>query len=138
MYRACHRGQSAISIKFSFGSWNVLSKLNLAPPSVQSHINVLAFYRRVAGMPEKIHLSSLHNQGFRTWVSKVKDIAEIYNFDIDEPIVVISDVKNKLSKFFMEHWESRMQNLGGFPKLDMYKNIKNGFHFETYLDYIST
>ena len=38
----------------------------------------------------------------------------------------------------MEHWWSRMQNVGGFPKLDMYKTIKNGFRFETYLDYIST
>ena len=69
--------------------------------SVQSHINVLTFYRRVAGMPENtivkqvfMALYNLHNQGFRTWVSKVKDIAEKYNFDIDEPTVVISDVKN--------------------------------------------
>ena len=74
--------------------------------------------------------------GYRTWVSKVKDIAEKYNFDIDEPTVVISDVKNKLNNFFVEHWWSRIQNLSRFPKLELYKNIKNGFHFETYLDLV--
>ena len=81
-------------------------------------------------------LYSLHDQGFRTWVSKVKYIAEKYNFDIDEPTVVISDVKNKLSNFFVEHWWSRIQNLSRFPKLELQKNSKNGFHFETYLDLV--
>ena len=102
-----------------------------------------ALYRRVAGMPENtivkqvfMALYNLHNQGFRTWVSKVKDIAEKYNVDIDEPTVVISDVNNKLNNFFMDHWWSRIQNLSRFPKLEWYKNIKHGFHFETYLDLV--
>ena len=79
-------------------------------------------------------LYNLHNQGLRAWVSKVKDIAEKYNFDIDEPTVVNSDGKDKLNTFFVEHWLSRIQNLSRFPKLELYKNIKNGFYFETYLD----
>ena len=36
----------------------------------------------------------------------------------------------------MEHWSSRIQNLSRFPKLELYQNIKNGFHFETYLDLV--
>ena len=76
----------------------------------------MTFYLRVAGMPEDtsvkqlfMALYNLHNHGSRTWVSKVKDIAEKYNFDIDEPTVIISDVENKLNNFFVEHWWSRIQ-----------------------------
>ena len=79
-------------------------------------------------------LYNRHNQGFRTWVSKVKDIAEKYNYAIDEPNVVISDVKNKLNNFFVEHWWSSIQSSSRFSKLELYKNIKKGFHFETYFD----
>ena len=132
-----------LKVKSSTSNDITLGEVGAIPPSVQSHINVLTFYRRVAGMPENtivkqvfMALYNLHNQGFRTWVSKVKDIAEKYNFDIDEPTVVISDVKYKLNNFFVEHWWSRIQNLSRFPKLELYKNIKNGFHFETYLDLV--
>ena len=99
MYGACHRAQIAISIKCSFGFWNVFSKSKLAPvtlgevgaipPGVQSHKNVLTLYRRVAGMSENtivkqvfMALYNLHNQGSQTLVSRV------HNYDIDEPTYV--------------------------------------------------
>ena len=93
-----------------------LGEVGAIPPSVQSHINVLTFYRRVAGIVKQAFMApyNLHNQGFRTWVSKVKDLAEKYNFDIDEPTVVFSDNKNKLNNFFVEHWWSGIQNLSRF------------------------
>ena len=107
MYGVRHRVRIAtwflkciLKVKSSTSNDITLGEVGAIPPSVPSHINVLTLYRRVAGMPENtivkqvfVALYYLHNQGFRTGVSKVKDIAEKYNFDIDEPTVVISDVK---------------------------------------------
>ena len=115
-----------LKVKTSTSNDITLGEVGAIPLSVQSHINVLTFYRKLAGMPENtivkqvfVALYNLHNQGFRTWVSKVKDIAEKYNYDIDEPTVVISDVKNKLNNFVVEHWWSRIQNSSRFTKLEL-------------------
>ena len=36
----------------------------------------------------------------------------------------------------MEFWFSRIQNIDNKPKLELYKNIKNGFEFESYLQLV--
>ena len=132
-----------LKVKTSTSNDITLGEVGAIPTSVQSHINVLTFYRKVAGMPDSaivkqvfMTLYNFYNQGFRTWVSNVKNIAEKYNCDTNEPTAVVSDVKNKLNNFFVEHWWSRIQNSSRFPNLELYKNIKNDFHFETYLDLI--
>ena len=54
-------------------------------------MNALTFYRRLADMPENTivkqaftTLRTLHIQGFRTWVSGVREIAQQFGYDINE------------------------------------------------------
>ena len=60
------------------------------PSSVYCHINVLCYYHRVLMMSEnKITksifngLHKLHRQGFPTWISRICELAEHYDIDLE-------------------------------------------------------
>ena len=81
-------------------------------------------------------LRNLHNQGFRTWVSKVREIAQKYGCDIDQPDLHTNDIKMTIKEKFVEGWRSRLRNSNRHPKLELYKELKSDFHFEPYLDLV--
>ena len=74
-----------LKVKISTSNDIILGEFGAMPTSVQSYINVLILYGRLAEMPGNTiikqvftALRNLHNQGFRTWVSKVREIAQQY------------------------------------------------------------
>ena len=102
----------------------ILGEFVAVPPSVQIHINVLTLYRRLAEMPGNTiikqvftALRNLHNQGSRTWVSKVREIAQQYGCDIDQPDMNTNDIKMTIKQKFVEGWHSRLRNSNRHPKL---------------------
>ena len=157
MYGVCHQTQIVIiydkvflwflkcilKVKISTSNDIILGEFGAVPPSIQSHINVLTFYRRLAEMPGNTiikqvftALHNLHNQGFRTWVSKVREIAQQYGCGFDQPDLHTNDIKMTIKEKFMEGWRSRLRNSNRHPKLELYKELKSDFHFEPYLDLV--
>ena len=81
-------------------------------------------------------LRNLHNQGFRTWVSKAREIAQKYGCDINQPDLHTNDIKMTIEEKFVEGWRPRLQNSNRHPKVELYKELKSEFHFEPYLDLV--
>ena len=158
MYGVCHQTQIVIiydkvflwflkcilKVKISTSNDIILGEFGAVPPSIQYHINVLTFYRRLAEMPGNTiikqvftALHNLHNQGFRTWVSKVREIAQQYGCGFDQPDLHTNDIKMTIKEKFMEGWRSRLRNSNRHPKLELYKELKSDFHFEPYVDLVT-
>ena len=77
----------------------------------------------------------LHEQGFTTWVSKVWDIANKYEINLDNiNLPFRNTIKQLVTEHFKNHWKSSIVDIASNPILRTYKLFKTDFKFETYLD----
>ena len=65
-------------------------ELGFFPPSLHAQIKALCYYKRLYHLPRHRlakrafdSLMSLHDQGFNTWIGKVKKQSQELNIDID-------------------------------------------------------
>ena len=79
----------------------------------------------------------LHEQGFTTWVSKVWDIANKYEINLDNiNLPFRNTIKQLVTEYFNNHWKYSIVDITSNPILRTYKLFKTDFKFETYLDVV--
>ena len=81
---------------------------------------------------------SLHNQGFNTWIGKVKELSRNVNIDIDntDPGTFKELCKKILKDNFIEKWNARLNN-GVSSILRTYATFKQTFEMEFYLENVN-
>ena len=122
---------------------NILSgECGVYPPSIHCHSNVLIYFNRVSHMPNDCMmrkaynaLFQLHSQGFRTWVSRVCELAEYYG--IRDILFDRENFKQKcklaIRQRYQNNWLHNINNTEEHPVLRTYKTIKTEFKLEPYL-----
>ena len=79
----------------------------------------------------------LHEQGFTTWVSKVWDLANKYEINLENINLPFRNaLKQLVTEHFKNHWKSSIVDIASNPILRTYKLFKTDFKFETYLDVV--
>ena len=79
----------------------------------------------------------LYEQGFTTWVSKVWDIANKYEVNMDNiHLPFWNTIKHLVTEHFKNHWKSSIVDIASNLILCTYKLFKTDFKFETYLDVV--
>ena len=77
--------------------------------------------------------NALHGQGLSTLITKVYDLVQVY--DIDMNMCVAQQNNSKRTTYvFVENWHT---DLHGKPLLRSYRLYKHEFSSECYLDYIN-
>ena len=83
---------------------------------------------------EALHL---HEQGFKTWVSNVWEIANKYHLNIETKTSSFRHtVKNQINEHFMNCWKISVADIAMNPILRTYNLFKPDFKFETYLEVV--
>ena len=79
----------------------------------------------------------LHEHGFTTWVSKVLDIANKYEINLDNiNLPSRNAIKQLVTEHFKNHWKSSIVHIASNHILRTYKLFITDFKFETYLDVV--
>ena len=111
--------KSVLGVKSSTSTITVYGQLGFFPPSRVAHTTVLFYYKRLCQMsPNKLARRafecqmSLHNQGFSTWIGKVKELSRNLNIDIDnvDPGTVKELGKKALTDNFIEKWKANLND----------------------------
>ena len=104
-----------LKVRISNNDDMIHGEFGAVPPSVKSNITVSTFKRKLADISENkipkllfTTLRILHNQSFRSWVSKVQDMSHQYVYDIDEPNLHTNDIKMIILEKLVESWCSRL------------------------------
>ena len=133
--------KSTLGVKTSTSNHIMLGELGIIPPTVKCHIKILCYYDRLRSLPDDMLVKraynealKLHEQGFTTWVSKVWDIANKYEINLDNinwPFW--NTIKQLVTEHFKNHWKSSIVDIAFNPILRTYKLFKTDFKIETYL-----
>ena len=76
----------------------------------------------------------LHEQGFTTRVSKVWDIANKYEINLDNINLPFRNaIKQLVTEYFKSHWKSSIVDIASNTIFRTYKLFKTDFKFQTYL-----
>ena len=137
--------KSVLGVKSSTSTIAVYEELGFFPPSLVAHTRVLCYYKRL------LHMSShklarrafesqmsLHNQGFNTWIGKVKELSWNINIDIDnaDPGTFKELCKKILKDKFIEKWNTSLNN-GASSILRTYATFKQTFEMGFYLENVN-
>jgi len=114
------------------------------PPSATCTVSVISFMNRLVHLPDNAlvkrvynELNSLHLHGFRTWVTTVRELVLQYNLDINlDPKVFKLKCKFVVNNSFKDKWTDELNNIQKNPILRTYRQFKNEFQMEPYLDLV--
>ena len=124
----------------------VVGECGQIPPSVSGHIKAICYLNRLQNLtPNMIvkqtysELSRLHNCGFSTWVTKVFDLAQKYDIDLNtnRGFKLKQYCKNKVINHYKNYWWSELQNVEKNPILKNYNMYKLEFGMEKYIDLVT-
>ena len=77
----------------------------------------------------------LYEQGFTTWVSRVWDIANKYEINLDNTNLPFRNtIKQLVTEHFKNHRKSSIVDIASNPIFRTFKQFKTYFKFEIYLD----
>ncbi len=131
----------------------VYGEYGIFPLEVRLQANVIKFLHRIVNMPQTSparwmynDLFSLHNCGFKTWVTKALDIFQ----DIESSLSLTFEkfveldcrkMKTTIKKLLLDKyhtlWLNSISNQDENPKLRSYKLFKTEFCFEPYLNLVN-
>ena len=122
----------------------VWGELGYVPPSIKCHIKLLHYHDRLRNLPDSMLVKRaynealhLHEQGFKTWVSNVWEIANKYQLNIETKTSSFRHtVKNQINEHFMNYWKTSVADIAMNPILGTYNLFKPDFKFETYLEVV--
>ena len=136
-----------LKVKTSTCNIIAMGEVGILPPSVTCHMNVLNYYDRLVRMPDSRlakqvfnQLSYLHDNGFETWVGRVRELALNYGIDLRQNGLNRDFKKLCLEKIhlkFNSNWFSELQDIQKNPLLRTYCLFKTKFCREPYLDIIT-
>ena len=132
-----------ISLKFVLRSL-IDNELGYVPPSIKCQIKLLHYYDRLRNLPDSMLVKRaynealhLHEQGFKIWVSNVREIANKYQLNIETKTSSFRHtVKNQINEHFMNYWKTSVADIAMNPILRTYNLFKPVFKFETYLEVV--
>ena len=113
------------------------------PLSVFCHINVLCYSHQLLTMPGEIivksvfhTLDTLRCHGFKTWVTKSYELAQICDIDMNACAALTANLFKSLrtertKSVFVQNWHNELYDK---PLLRSYRLYKNEFNSECYLD----
>ena len=111
------------------------------PPSVMCTNNTPCFFNRLNFMDDDslvkqvyIELQRLTEQGFYTWVSYLRKIADSYQLNAYvDPNKFRHESKTKVRSRFVDQWTADMNDTNSYPILRTYRHIKVSFRTEPYI-----
>ena len=132
--------KSILGVKPSTSNYIVWGELGYVPPSIK----LLHFYDRFRHLPDIMLVKRAYNealhlleQGFKTWVSNVWEIANKYQLDIETQTSSFRHaVKNDINEHFVNYWTTSVAVVAMNPILRTYNSFKPGFKFETSLEVV--
>ena len=131
-----------LGVKRSTSNHIMWGELGIKPHCVKCHINILSYHDRLRSLPDDMLVKraynealKLHEQGFTTWVSKVWDIANKYEINLENINLPFRNaIKQLVTQHFKKHWKSSIVDIVSNPILRTYKLFKTDSKYETYLD----
>ena len=138
--------KNVLKVKPTTSSVMVFGELGCLPPSTTCHINVFRYYNRLHNLPNTMvlkqafnTLSNLTEQGFPTWITKVRELARKYNLDLHSvnSKTFHRTCKQHILNFFIENWNAELCNMNKNPILRTYTLFKSNFGFENYLQNVN-
>ena len=128
-----------LNVKATTSNLIVLGECGVLPPSVQCHVKVLTYYKRLQHLSESTvvkkvfdELCRLRDMGFNTWTGKVCELAE--NCDVDQFKKIC---KFNTSSQFKSTWYSNIHNFTDNPLLRTYQQFKTTYEMEPYLQVVA-
>ncbi len=129
----------------------IYGEYGIYPIGVRLKSNVIKFLHRLENMSESMpakwvynDLQSLHNCGFRTWVTKAMETfheldgtCSFKNFIALDCRKMKQTVKKSLSLKYQNLWLDSINDEDSNPKLRSYKIFKMEFGFEPYLNLVN-
>ena len=114
------------------------------PLSVWSHVNVLTYHTRLYNLLDTTvvqqvynELSKLSNCGFATWVSRVRDLANMHSvelYNVGYLKTYKACCKSAVVSNFKQNWQAKLHDLNKYPIMRTYSLFKFDFECETYLN----
>ena len=135
-----------LRIKATTSNIMVMGECGKIPPSVLCKINTLKYFLRARNLPSTnlvnkafCELQRLHSLGFRTWYSRVCELASTCNVDITIPNTKgnQTSIKQAVKAYYTNEWYTSLNNTEANPILRTYKQIKNDYSLEPYLDKVN-
>ena len=132
-----------LKVKKTTSSYITIGEFGIIPPSILAEINVILFCIRVQSMSDDkivkkvfLILKTLHTCGFQTWYSKVCELAQKYDINL-ETLRHCEDtkqlVKKQIKSAYVDQWYLEIANTDKNPILSFYKKIKENFNIEAFL-----
>ena len=122
----------------------VYGEFGQIPLSCDLLCNSFIYYHRLLNMPsgslvkyvfdEMIQLNAV---GYSSWVTKVEEMALLYNIDFeshDSNLKFKKACRKAVTQNFLTSWKSDLLDFRKFPILRNYNYFKTEFSFENYLD----
>ena len=134
--------KSTMSVKSSTSYVAILKVCGELPLSIQCKINVLCFYKRLQNLKSHCivkdvfdELKGLNELGFSNWVTKINDLAQQFNINLNATDIneVKTTCKIIVQSEFIRQWTSDLRDTAVNPKLCMYRTIKSGFATEPFI-----
>ena len=130
-----------LGIKCTTSNINALGECGRMPPSVMCTINTLCFFNRLncmdgASLVKQVYteLQRLTEQGFDTWVSSLRKLADSYQLHAYvDPNKFRQKCKIKVRSIFVDQWTADMDDVNSYPILRTYRHIKVSFRTEPYI-----
>ena len=133
----------ALGVKPSTSTAMIYGECGQVPLSVWSHVNVMTYHARLYNLPDTTvvkqvynELSKLSNCGFATWVSRVRDLANMHNvelYNVGDPKTYKARCKSAIVSNFKQNWQAKLHDLNKYPIMRTYALFKFDFECETYL-----
>ena len=131
--------KSTLGVKRSTSNHIMWGELIIIPPSVKCHINIRCYDDRLRSLPDDMLVKraykeavKLHEQGFTTWVSKVWDIPNKYEINLDNINLPFRNaIKQLVAEHFKNHWKASIVGIASNPILvptNYLKQISNLKH----------
>ena len=134
----------ALGVKLSTSTAMIYGECGQVPLSVWSHVNVLTYHARLYNLPdtavvkqEQKELFKLSNCGFTTWVSHVRDLANMHNvelYDVGDLKTYKARGKSAIVSNFKQNWQAKLHDLNKYPIMRTYAFFKFDFEWGTYLN----
>ena len=125
----------------------VYGEMGCVPLRIHCHVNVISYYVRIYNMPDSRlvkqafnSLYSLTEQGFATWITKVWELARIYDIDLHHNNYSKDQFKQyckqQIRQNYISDWSETLRNIETHPILRLYTTVKNDLSMEAYLHHV--
>ena len=131
-------------VKQSTSNVMLVGEVGMFPPSMLCHRNTLLYFVRLNNLPQGSVLKSifleskrLSDLGHRSWYSKVWELTQSYDLDInsyDDSGATKHMIKSVITGKYISDWYKKLQDVINNPILRIYKRLKHEFKYEDCMD----